>query len=190
MKLKQILTAAAIAGCGIASSYADTTTVNGGLLTPNAWTGYFDGGRLSPTNSGSTAVSGPFDYTYEFSVPSSAATFNALVFGWWGINDSNFAATINGTPLSLSHATIDLPYFQSYPYLLLSATGVTGSASYSLHVTGELMAGVTGASYNIGLNSVAVAPVPEPETFAMLLVGLGLIGFMARRSQDSRSALA
>ena len=26
-----------------------------------------------------------------------------------------------------------------------------------------------------------IAPVPEPETYAMLLAGLGLVGFMARR---------
>jgi hypothetical protein len=29
-----------------------------------------------------------------------------------------------------------------------------------------------------------VAPVPEPETYAMLLVGLGLFGFMARRREN------
>jgi hypothetical protein len=29
--------------------------------------------------------------------------------------------------------------------------------------------------------ATAVAPVPEPETYAMLLVGLGLLGFTARR---------
>jgi len=26
-----------------------------------------------------------------------------------------------------------------------------------------------------------MAPVPEPKTYAMLLAGLGLVGFMARR---------
>lgn len=31
------------------------------------------------------------------------------------------------------------------------------------------------------LLSVEIAPVPEPETYAMLLAGLGLIGFAARR---------
>jgi hypothetical protein len=29
-----------------------------------------------------------------------------------------------------------------------------------------------------------VSPVPEPETYAMLLVGLGLIGLTARRRKD------
>jgi hypothetical protein len=31
------------------------------------------------------------------------------------------------------------------------------------------------------LNFLAVQAVPEPETYAMLLAGLSLIGFMARR---------
>jgi hypothetical protein len=31
---------------------------------------------------------------------------------------------------------------------------------------------------------VNVSPVPEPETYAMLLVGLGLLGFTARRRKD------
>jgi hypothetical protein len=29
-----------------------------------------------------------------------------------------------------------------------------------------------------------VTPVPEPETYAMLLAGLGLIGFMVRRRKE------
>jgi hypothetical protein len=33
------------------------------------------------------------------------------------------------------------------------------------------------------LLSQAIAPVPEPQTYAMLLGGLGLVGFMARRKR-------
>jgi len=33
----------------------------------------------------------------------------------------------------------------------------------------------------IGSLSLKVTPVPEPETYAMLIAGLGLVGFMARR---------
>ena len=35
-----------------------------------------------------------------------------------------------------------------------------------------------------------VAPVPEPETYAMLLAGLGLMGFAARRKQRAAAAAA
>jgi len=38
----------------------------------------------------------------------------------------------------------------------------------------------------VGVNFVS-APVPEPETYAMLLAGLGLIGFSARRRKNSTS---
>jgi hypothetical protein len=33
----------------------------------------------------------------------------------------------------------------------------------------------------IGANLVAASPVPEPEIYAMMLAGLGLMGFVARR---------
>ena len=46
------------------------------------------------------------------------------------------------------------------------------------------------SSPRVGLNFVlhgsAVAAIPEPETYAMLLAGLGLLGFASRRKQVSR----
>jgi hypothetical protein len=38
---------------------------------------------------------------------------------------------------------------------------------------------------NSGYFSMAVASIPEPETYAMLLAGLGLLGFVTRRRQNS-----
>ena len=40
----------------------------------------------------------------------------------------------------------------------------------------------TGEGSSYGITSVT-APIPEPETYAMLLAGLGLMGFVARRRQ-------
>lgn len=37
------------------------------------------------------------------------------------------------------------------------------------------------AVLNVSADGVAIAPVPEPETYAMVLAGLGLIGAIARR---------
>lgn len=36
--------------------------------------------------------------------------------------------------------------------------------------------------YRVSAGPVTIGmPVPEPQTYAMLLLGLGLVGFMARR---------
>jgi len=32
------------------------------------------------------------------------------------------------------------------------------------------------------------APIPEPETYAMMLAGLGLMGFVARRRKQKEAA--
>ena len=48
----------------------------------------------------------------------------------------------------------------------------------------------TGNGFGIGTNGTAVhinvtSPVPEPETYGMILAGLGLLGFMARRKNQA-----
>ncbi|MDP1573390.1 MAG: FxDxF family PEP-CTERM protein [Coxiellaceae bacterium] len=37
----------------------------------------------------------------------------------------------------------------------------------------------------VTMDTNLVSAVPEPETYAMLLAGLGLLGFMARRRKES-----
>jgi len=46
--------------------------------------------------------------------------------------------------------------------------------------------GLIGMTYHVG----TVAAVPEPETYAMLLAGLGLLGFAARRRKQKELAAA
>jgi PEP-CTERM motif len=54
----------------------------------------------------------------------------------------------------------------------------TGTGRFGFHYTGTY----DNASY-IGIDSVAIAAVPEPSTWLMLGLGLGAVGFMARRSR-------
>lgn len=39
---------------------------------------------------------------------------------------------------------------------------------------------------SFGANDGLISAVPEPTTYAMLLVGLGLLGFTARRKQPTK----
>lgn len=52
-----------------------------------------------------------------------------------------------------------------------------GVGDYYLQVSGELLS-AEGASFG---GAVALAPVPEPGTYGMMLGGLGVLGFLAHR---------
>ncbi|NYE59939.1 hypothetical protein FHW58_001091 [Duganella sp. 1224] len=62
----------------------------------------------------------------------------------------------------------------------MSATGLT-AGSYYIQVGGKVL-GNGGGTYASDL-TIAMAPVPEPETYAMLGAGLAFMGFVARRKK-------
>ena len=57
-----------------------------------------------------------------------------------------------------------------------NAIGFLPNGQYHLDISGQFGPATTTASY-----AVALSAVPEPETYAMLLAGLGLVGFSVRR---------
>lgn len=61
-----------------------------------------------------------------------------------------------------------------------------GSQLLQIDLTGSSLApqsfAGTGAFSGVTVN---VAPIPEPETYAMMIAGLGLLGFAARRKRDN-----
>jgi len=75
--------------------------------------------------------------------------------------------------------TLDLLNFTAadQAWTLSSNAAPLAAGNYFLEVNGYV-ASAAGGSYS---GNVAVNPVPEPETYAMLLAGFGLLGFMARR---------
>ena len=82
-------------------------------------------------------------------------------------------------------------------FTLISNTGVSGTPVLSFdsnhlyvnweglnYTRGDLVFSVESAIPNpISTFSPTISPVPEPDTYAILLVGLGLVGYSARRKQ-------
>lgn len=106
---------------------------------------------------------GAYSYLFQLVVsgPSGAPLPNAVISAQ--SNTPLFSNVLN--PLTLH---VDANSFQ---------TG-TGQDQFGLanSFTGMLTYSVT---------SMGVAPVPEPETYAMLLAGLGMLGFVARRRKQN-----
>jgi len=92
-----------------------------------------------------------------------------LSYNGGAYKDINFAF---GTSTNTAAATSSSSPFFHYSGIYTAAGATTLLAFYS-----------TGGSNNSGvvLDNVSVTVVPEPESYAMLLAGLGLMGAIARR---------
>jgi hypothetical protein len=114
------------------------------------------------------------DVLYKFSGTGDGTyTFNTIgtLFNATGTTVS-FGDPADITSVSLDgHALTDL--FSDGSYWTWS--GTLSGTSHSLVID------VTGSELYKGSVSLVAAPVPEPESYAMMLAGLGALGFMARR---------
>jgi len=146
--------------------------------------------NAAPTISVDTAPSLNEEH-YDFgntSLSPSFADYIAVSFG--GIRD--LVGAISGT----STGTIDFLKFNivsfdkgttvatgsidnskvKFAFADLESTSLAGG-SYWLYVTGTK----TGSTASYSGSISAISPVPEAETYSMMLAGLGLMGFVARR---------
>lgn len=180
MKLNKLFTVAALAAVSVVSNFASATATT--YLTFDQGvnlTSYHDGNVFG--SNGSPVLPATFDYTYNFNL-NPASAFTSIVSGWAGVNYSGFSASLTGTNNGTHYFTESVG---SGGQSVLSLGSLSGDSSYSLHIQGTAGSG-SGATFNVNLSSVAA--VPEPETFAMLLAGLGLVGMVARRRNKVSTA--
>lgn len=129
-----------------------------------------------------------FNDCYNFTLNNSADAFG-LTLEW----DWSFARDIDVTSVSLSGGglastiTDDTPGTFSFSNLLAGAyqlivSGNVSAADFSRYSDGAVgYVGVMATSRSIA------APVPEPETYAMLALGLAIVGFTAKKKRSTQS---
>ncbi|MBV7535955.1 FxDxF family PEP-CTERM protein [Duganella sp. sic0402] len=179
VKLKSLMAAGALATAALASGVASAADVSQTqALSFSSGTAYF-GHSFDVATAGDT-----FSDKYTFSgtgVLSSivSAFTNPLLSD--AIQITNFQVfnsagfSLDGTKWSEGASDV----------WTAGSTASIASDSYYVLVTGKLLSSAATA-YS---GSVSVSAVPEPETFAMLAVGLGMIGFAGRRRNKDAKKL-
>lgn len=124
----------------------------------------FGGGDSAYTSFG---VSNGGDYLLSFDYSGT---------GFWALYNQDLSSYVSPGPLVQFNGT-------GTDTTLLT---LSGNTSYKLFF-GSLGAGLPGMANGMQLDNVsvtAVTPVPEPESYAMLMAGLGVLGYMSRRRQQ------
>ena len=148
----------------------------------------FDADDLTATSGGLEWIDTSDGSALSFSF-SGAATLIVIDGGFAG---DLFEIYDNGVLLGATSAAVN-----SYPNSVgLDFEAAFGDPTYSrgvylLHAGNHVITGVLSTSAlddmdmpinaTVGGVMLAAAPVPEPETYALVLAGLGLVGFAARR---------
>lgn len=167
MKFNKFIAAAALSMVA-ASSFADT---GGAALDLSSGSTFF----------GRTPVGPTFVDTYTFTLAgSSFLTVGSVDSSAIGSQDIDFTSIMlmQGANTMATFANMGTDAQEHYT---LSQTLLT-AGSYSIVVSGTQTPGAASYAGNL---AVVAAPVPEPETYALLLAGLGVLGFVARRRRQA-----
>lgn len=139
-------------------------------------------------NTFASASSSPFYDAYYFTIPEGIAnsvTSTISSGSFLGISNlqarlfaghSNPTGSIPGGAITAWGNLVNVLPGVNIETVVLNPTALI-AGNYTLQIRGTVI-GSSGGSYAGVLN---VTPVPEAETYAMFLAGLGLLGFISRR---------
>lgn len=126
--------------------------------------------------------------TYEFGASAIAAdsTFTFTLDSTKGATPGvyNILGSLSATNFSFTSVTLNGSAWD----LTADSKGKVRFADIELSSTIPLTLSVSGVKYGTGAGvfsgELVMAPVPEPETYALMLAGLGAVGFVAYRRRQ------
>lgn len=184
MKIKYAFAALAFASAFVMpSAFADTTPVQSVPMTFDAVSGDYTAG-FTAIHSGTGAFSDEFNFTPSLTSGSVSALVSSFKIFGSGVTFNS--ATLNGFVLTPLTPSSPMPGFTIYN-LALGSQAFSGPLK--LLVSGNSFGTTNSYAGSMSVtNAVPILPVPEPETYAMMLAGLGLLGFAARRKAKADQA--
>lgn len=182
---KSLIAAVVLASASFASTAAMAATVGNTpqVLDLTDGSGFF-GDTFAMNNNGNT-----FADRFTFTVGSTGAgsSLDAIISSVSHSADTG----LDITGVSLYNATGDMLVSSghslqsgSIDVWTVSTNNLT-AGNYYLQVSGNL---VSDQAASFGGAVAMAAPVPEPETYGMMLAGLGVLGFLARRRKSANQA--
>ena len=100
------------------------------------------------------------------------------------LNASNVSAWLTNGTTTYNYLLSDSVSGPGFVFDTYSLGGTLANDTWSVHVMGNAGSFSGSTTYNVG--TLPSAPVPEPESYAMLLAGLGALGFMGRRRKPKQ----
>ena len=162
MKLKSLVLAAALLPA-FGSAFADDYAIDliGG---PTEWSAVL----------GATHTTGDFSDTFTFTnyTAATGTVFASL------INNANDWAQIDFTSVTLNGTAVSTADLGPLSIAAIFGQDVTGPLTLVVNGT------VTGSVASYGGEFSVATPVPEPATYGMLIGGMGVMAFLARRRKQ------
>ncbi len=193
VKLRKLVLSVGVAltlGVAAVSAQAGTTLLDGNGDFVSYTQGNYQLGTLTAANSTTFADlpwTGSFQDTYTFTLGAGSGTNVGITSFFTGssiadapgiglsmtlTSNSNVVASVADTTKYVDLTNSNVSYGHTF-------YGLVKGTTYSLVVKGT-DASLLGSQYTF-----QVAAVPEPESYAMLLAGLGLIGSIVRRRKST-----